>query len=140
MKDRTKALTGVVLPPYEDCRAGAPWKSRRHAMKSWHAWKKWSALEPVPHLGVVLFIQVLLGTAFLRGSESVLANAFCERVSPYVFGEQWWMGAVAPFLAAFVLALIWKQLIIHYYYVRCTPRRRRKKGLEPDREPLCAVL
>lgn len=140
MKAETTTLEGLVIPAHEDHRAGAPFKSRRHAMRMWCAWKKWSAFEPVPVLGVFLFIQALIGVALLKSSEAVLANAFYERISPYIFGEQWWIGAVASFVAALVLAMIWKWLIVRHYYVRCTPKRRRKKGLNPDREPLCAVL
>jgi hypothetical protein len=93
-------------------------------------------LEPVPVLGVFLFVQVLIGTALLRGSESIMANALYERVSPYVFGEQWLIGCITSFVAALVLAMIWKWFIVRHYYIRCTTKRRRKRGLDPEREPV----
>jgi len=130
----------MVLPPPEDYRTWAPFKSRRLAMKSWRAWGKWSAFEPMPYLGVLLFIGALLVTAFLKGSESMLANTLYEIVDPYIFGDMWLVGLVACFIAAYVTVALWKELMIHYYYVRSTPKRRRKRGLEPDREPLNVVL
>ena len=135
MNAKNDTVTGLVLPPHEDRRAGAPLRSRRQVTSLWRAWKKWSVLEPMPILGVFLFVQALIGTALLRGSESIMANALYERVSPYVFGEQWLIGCITSFVAALVLAMIWKWFIVRHYYVRCTSRQLRRAGLPPNREP-----
>ena len=135
MKSTIDTLTGLVLPPHEDRRAGAPLRSRRQVTSLWRAWKKWSVLEPMPILGVFLFVQALIVVALLRSSEAVWANALYERCSPYLFGDCWWKGILLSFVAALVLAMIWKWFIVRHYYVRCTSRQLRRAGLPPNREP-----
>lgn len=130
--------TGEVLPPPEDYRVWAP--SRRRAINAWHAWKKWSTLDPVPYLGLLLFVKAIFATAFLRSSEDTWAGDLYLVISPFTFGDSWYVGLILSFVAALVLAIIWKNIAVRYYYCRSTSKWRRKAGLPPDREPITAVF
>jgi hypothetical protein len=132
----TDTLTGAILPPLEVRRVGAPYVSRRHAMRMWRAWSAWSALESIPYVGTSLFSLVFVWLSLARGSDIGWESSLYENLSPFLFGQWWWTGIVACFVAAYCGAVAWKLALIRFHYQQCTPVHRRRKKLGPAREPL----